>query len=151
MLFPALALPTVMDEHAVSTIRPRRAAFGGIASSIRRLWMDYPGQEQRDFGIVMATRRREGMDSVFELAISTFEAATATWDLREVEMPRASARLHVAGSGAHEVRNAERLWDATQNAYGRRAFRAELAEPSTVPSPRAWDRVRTHTQAAGRN
>lgn len=111
MLFPTLALPTVMDELAVGAIRPRRAAFGGIASSIRRLWTDYPRQEQRDFGIVMATRRLEGTDSVFELAIMTFEAATATWDLREVEMPRASARLHFAGSGAHEVRNAERLWE----------------------------------------
>lgn len=128
VLFPALALPTVMDELAVGAIQPRGAAFGGIASSIRRLWTDYPRQEQRDFGIVMATRRREGMDSVFELAIMTFETATATWDLREVEMPRASARLHVAGSGAHEVRSAERLWEESRQGGTSRAIYGAFAE-----------------------
>lgn len=128
VLFPALALPTVMDELAVRTIQSRAAAFGGIARSIRRLWTDYPTQEQRDFGIVMATRRRESMDSVFELAVMTFEAATATWDLREVEMPRASARLHVAGSGAHEVRNAGRLWEESLQSGTSRAIYSAFTE-----------------------
>lgn len=128
VLFPALALPTVIDEVAVGATRSRGAAFGGIGSSIRRLWADYPRQEQRDFVIVMATRRREAMNSVFELGVMTFEAATATWDLREVEMPRTSARLHIAGSGAQEVRNAERLWEESPQGGTSRAVYGAFTE-----------------------
>lgn len=110
VLFPSLALPTVIDQLGASAIRQRSSAFGDITDSIRRLWTDYPTKEHKDFGIIIAIRRRDKMDSVFELAVVTFEAATKSWNVREVEMPRASALLHIAGSGTREVRNAERLW-----------------------------------------
>lgn len=128
VLFPSIALPTVLDELSVGVIRPRGSAFGEIGSGIRRLWTDYPKPEHRDFGIIMATRRREGMDAVFELAFMTFEAETGTWDLREVEMPRSSARLHVAGSGAHEVRDAERLWEVSPQGGTSRAIYSAFLE-----------------------
>lgn len=76
----------------------------------------------------MATRRRHSMDSVFELAVMTFEAKTGTWDLREVEMPQASARLHIAGSGAHEVRNTERFWQESNESGTSRAVYSAFTE-----------------------
>lgn len=128
VLFPSMALPTVLDQLGAGVMRCRGSAFGGIGDSIRRLWTDYPQREQRDFGIVMAARRCESMDAVFELAIMTFEAATKTWDMREIEMPRSSARLHIAGSGAHEVRNAERLWKESNQGGTSRAVYSAFTE-----------------------
>lgn len=128
VLFPSIALPTILDELAAGVIRPRGSAFGEVGSSIRRLWTDYPKQEQRDFGIVMATRRREAMDAVFELAVMTFEATTGIWDLREVEMPRSSARLHLAGTGAREVRDAQRLWEESAHGGTSRAIYSAFTE-----------------------
>ena len=125
VLFPSMAIPTVLDELAAGVMRRRGSAFGDIGSSIRRLWTDYPKQEQRDFGIVMAIRRRESMDAVFELAIMTFEAASQTWDIKEIDMPQSSARLHVAGSGTREVRDAEDLWEVSgQTGTSRAVFSA---------------------------
>lgn len=128
VLFPAIALPTVIDELATGIIGYRRSDFGDIGDSIRRLWTDYPKQEQRDFGIVMATRRRESMNSVFEMAIMTFQAATDTWDLREIDMPPISARLHVAGTGTDEVRKAEHLWDHSREGGTSRAVYSAFSE-----------------------
>ncbi|MDQ2742529.1 MAG: hypothetical protein M3Z66_09585 [Chloroflexota bacterium] len=128
VLFPSMALPTVLDQLGAGVMRRRGSAFGDIGNSIRRLWTDYPQQEHRDFGIVMATRRRESMDAVFELAVMTFEAATKTWDVREIEMPRSSARLHIAGSGAREVRNAERLWEESDQGGTSRAVYSAFTE-----------------------
>jgi hypothetical protein len=68
------------------------------------------------------------MDAVFELAIMTFEAATKTWNTREIEMPRSSARLHIAGSGAREVRNAERLWEKSDQGGTSRAVYSAFTE-----------------------
>lgn len=125
VLFPSMALPTVVDQLGAGVMRRRGSAFGDITNSIRRLWTDYPQREHKDFGIVMATRRRDNMDAVFELAVVTFEAATKTWDIREIEMPRSSARLHIAGSGAREVRNAESLWkESAQSGTSRAVYSA---------------------------
>ena len=128
VLFPSIALPTVLDELGAGVIPIRSSAFGGIGNSIRRLWSDYPKQEQRDFGIIMATRRREAMRGAFELAIMTFEAATGTWDLKEVEMPRSSARLHVAGTGSRKVRDAHQLWEESSQGGTSRAVYSAFTE-----------------------
>lgn len=122
VLFPSLALPTVLGEISAGAMRSRGSAFGDIGNSIRRLWVGYPQREQRDFGIILGTRRRDGMDSVFELAVMTFEAESRSWDLREVPMPRASARLHLAGSGSKYVREAERVWEESAQGGTSRAI-----------------------------
>lgn len=128
VLFPSVALPTVLDGLAAGAIQPRGSAFGEIGSSIRRLWTDYPQQEQRDFGIVMAARRRDGMQAVFELAIMTYESRTNTWDIKEVPMPSTSARLLIAGSGSAAVRNSERLWEESSQGGTSRATYSAFAE-----------------------
>jgi hypothetical protein len=128
VLFPSLALPTVMDQLAAGLIRPSRPAFGEVENSIRHLWTDYPNQERRDFGIIMASRQGESMEAVFELAIMTYEATTATWDLREVQMPPSSARLHVAGTGARAVRVSEGLWEESTQSGTSRAVYGAFAE-----------------------
>ncbi|MEV0949029.1 hypothetical protein [Promicromonospora sp. NPDC050249] len=128
VLFPSIALPTVLDELAAGVVRSKGSAFGEIGNGIRRLWTDYPKQEQRDFGIVMATRRREAMDAVFELAIMTFDSKTGTWDLKDVPMPQSSARLHIAGSGASEVRNAGLLWEESSQGGTSRAVYGAFTE-----------------------
>ncbi|WP_343973734.1 hypothetical protein [Kribbella koreensis] len=128
VLFPSIALPTVLDELEAGVIRPRGSAFGEIGSSIRRLWNDYPKQEQRDLGIIMATRRRDAMMSVFELAVMTYEAKTDTWHIDDVEMPDRSSRLHIAGTGAYEVRNAENLWQESSHKRTSRAVYSAFAE-----------------------
>ena len=131
VLFPSMALPTILDELAVGIVQPKVSPFGEIGSSIRRLWTDYPRQEQRDFGIVMATRRRAGMDAVFEMAIMTFESKTDSWDIKDVAMPRSSARLHIAGSGASQVRNAGRLWEESNQSGTSRAVYSAFVEALT--------------------
>jgi hypothetical protein len=128
VLFPSVAIPTILEEIAAGVIRPTSSPFGGVGSAIRRLWSDYPAQERRDFGIIMATRRREGMRSVFELAIMTYRASTQTWDLRDVPMPSVSGRLHVAGSGADAVRRSEYFWEASIHGGTSRAVFSAFTE-----------------------
>lgn len=136
VLFPSLALPTVLDEIAAGTMRSRGSAFGDIVNSLRRLWDGYPQREQRDFGIILGTRRRDGMDSVFELAVITFEAENGTWELREVPMPCASARLHLAGSGSRYVREAETVWqDSAQGGTSRAIYSAFVEALSQGADP----------------
>jgi hypothetical protein len=128
VLFPSIALPTVLDELAAGAIRSRGSAFGEIGNGIRRLWADYPNQERRDFGIVMATRRREAMDAVFALALMTFMAKTDSWELQEVPMPRTSARLLLDGSGASGFRDAEHLWEESSQGGTSRAVYSAFTE-----------------------
>lgn len=128
VLFPTIAIPTVLDEIAAGAMRRKGSAFGGIGDAIRRLWKDYPLQEQRDFGLVVATRRRERMESVFELAVITFEASSQTWDTKEIAMPKSSARLHLAGSGAREVRQTGKLWDESLQGGTSRSIYSSFTE-----------------------
>lgn len=128
VLFPALAIPTLLDEISAGAVRRRGSAFGSIGDALRRLWRDYPSQEHRDFGLVVATRRRERMDSVFELAVITFEASSQTWDTKEIAMPGKSARLHLAGSGAREVRATGKLWEESAQGGTSRSVYSSFAE-----------------------
>ncbi len=128
VLFPSVALPTVLDGLAAGVIQPSGSPFGTIGNSLRRLWLDYPRPERRDFGIVMATRRGEGMQSGFQLAVMTYEAQTDTWDVRDVPMPRSSSRLHIAGSGTSAARTSERLWEASSQGGTSRAVYGAFTE-----------------------
>lgn len=128
VLFPSIALPTVLDQLAASAISPTSSGFSAIGGAIQSLWTDYPKPEKRDFGIVMATRRGRGMEAVFELGIMTFEASTETWDIREADMPESSSQLHLAGSGSTEVRKAWHLWEDSSQGGTSRAIYSAFAE-----------------------
>ncbi len=129
VLFPALALPVIIEQldSALLVINPTRP-FGAVGNALRRLWLDYPGAERRDSGVIVGHRQGSGMRSVFSLAVFTYEARTATWKRRSVEMPTRSAVLRLAGSGARAVRNATRLWDESTEAGTSRAVFGAFCE-----------------------
>jgi hypothetical protein len=129
VLFPSMALPIVIEQIASGVIPNHpRSAFGEVGNQIRRLWLEYPQEEHRDFSIVMAARTGEKMAARFFVAVMTFRASDGSWEVREEPMPATSASLLVAGSGASEIRSAERLWQASAHANTSRAVFSAFCE-----------------------
>lgn len=129
VLFPSMVLPVVQEHLASGAITTEpRSMFGEVGSLIRRLWMQYPHEEHRDFSIIMAARLGEKMAARFYVAMMTFNAKTQTWHLREEDMPKVSSLLIHAGSGAEEVIAAETLWQASAHAGTSRAAFSAFCE-----------------------
>jgi hypothetical protein len=117
--------------------------------------LTYPEQEHRDFSIVLASRYGVGMAARFRVAVMTFQASDRTWQMREEPMPPNSASLLVQGSGASEIRAAERLWQASDHAHTSRAVFSAFCEsmqlggdPSTGGGPQL---VGLHRVGNGKN
>jgi hypothetical protein len=114
VLFPALAIPVVMQQLEAGMIHTKFARpHGATAKAIRRLWIDYPHKERRNMGILMASRAGEGWGSTFSLSTLTFDARTSEWKLTPITMPSGSARLRIAGSGTKQIEKASLLWAAS--------------------------------------
>jgi hypothetical protein len=129
VLFPAIALPTVIGHLNFGTLTPSpRRPFAGIGSTIRKLWVDYPDKQSRDAGIIMGLRTGEKMESRFWLAVMTYSATVGDWKLSQIPMPGESGQLRIAGSGATEVRAAKALWDKSQHARTSRAVFSAFCE-----------------------
>lgn len=129
VLFPSMVLPIVQEHLANGALRPSpRSMFGEVGNLIRRLWMEYPHQEHRDFSIIMGARQGNRMAARFHIAMLTFDANTQEWNLREEAMPTVSSSLIHAGSGAAEVRSAETLWQASNHAGTSRAVFSAFCE-----------------------
>ncbi len=122
VLFPSMALTTIVEHLAAGAFRERASAFADVSNALRRLWLEYPSRERRDFGIIMATRRRDKMKSVFEMAVVTYDASADLWATQNIEMPERSSRLKIAGSGAAQVRAAEQHWEESEHAGTSRAI-----------------------------
>lgn len=117
-----MAIPIVLEQLASGVIPANpKSAFGKIGSQIRQLWLEYPQQEHRDFAIIMAARTGEKMTATFSVGLMTFKAEDGDWDLRDEPIPTTSASLMIGGSGATEIRAAERLWQASAHANTSRA------------------------------
>lgn len=129
VLFPSMVLP-IVQEHLASgaIVLSPRSMFGEIGSLIRRLWLQYPHQEHRDFSIVMAARVGDRMTTRFFVVIMAFDADTQEWHLREEQMPEVSSSLVHAGSGANQIVAAETLWQASAHAGTSRAMFSAFCE-----------------------
>jgi hypothetical protein len=124
-----MVLPVVQEHLACGAIAfDGRSTFGEVENLIRRLWSEYPHQEHRDFSIIMAARHGEKMASQFGVAVMTFNAVTQKWHLREEAMPKSSATLVHAGSGAAEIVAAETLWQASEHSGTSRAVFSAFCE-----------------------
>lgn len=129
VLFPSMALPSVVDRIEHGAIPSSlHSPFSGVGKAIRELWLGYPLPERRDFGVILGSRTGEFMRSTFHLAVLTYAASDDTWRMTDVSMPAVSASLHVAGSGAHEVRRAQCLWDESAHKNTSRAMFSAFCE-----------------------
>lgn len=137
VLFPSLALPVLIDkiDNGLLDIDPSRP-FGELGSSLRRLWIDYPGKQRRDMGIILGGRVGSKMRSRFQLAVMTYSATTANWSFKNVPMPASSSVLRVAGSGASQVRSARRLWEESAQSGTSRAVFSAFCEALEAGSDR---------------
>lgn len=129
VLFPSMAIPIVLEQLTSGVIPTNpKSAFGKIGSQMRQLWLEYPQQERRDLAVVMAARTGEKMTAKFSVALLTYKADDGDWDLRDEPMPTASSSLVVGGSGAAEIRTAERLWQSSAHANTSRAVFSAFCE-----------------------
>jgi hypothetical protein len=130
VLFPALALPQISDQidyaltHGADEGEWRRA----LERRVRTLWRNYPSEERRSFGIVHGFRIGEGTGSRFGLTILEYDAQVKIWASRTVPMPPKSAVLHIAGSGAWRVDEAQGLWALSESAGTSRAVYGAFVE-----------------------
>ncbi|MGW3282483.1 hypothetical protein [Nocardia rhamnosiphila] len=113
VLFPALALPLIQEQvdRGLVAAAPGFRAHEMIEHAIRGLWSDYPVEQQRPLGIAIGSRSGSGMASRFLLSVMTY---SGRWDVVQIPMPEHSASLHIAGSGADEIRKAQQLWNRSQ-------------------------------------
>lgn len=128
VLFPSIALGTVVDLLSSGAIPPAMSDFDRFNEAIQQLWADYPEQLQQNFGIIIASRKSLGMNATFKLAVLTFEARTQTWAFKEIRMPLQSAHLHLDGSGKSGVRGAAARWEASQQGGTSRAVYSAFVE-----------------------
>ena len=129
VLFPALALPIIVDQldSAQIKVNPSRP-YGAIGDAIRRLWLDYPERHRHDVGIIMGHRLGFGMRSSFDLAVMTYESGSNTWSRRSIPMPARSSELRIAGSGSRHVRAARKLWEESRHGGTSRAIFSAFCE-----------------------
>lgn len=122
VLFPALALPTVIQQIDDGFLGEDRGDAGQAAyERMRALWATYPHAHRRSFGILHGFRTGEGMASEFRLAVTFFDAATDRWSFDPVALPSRSAFLQIQGSGGTSVRQAQARWEASDAAGTSRA------------------------------
>lgn len=68
------------------------------------------------------------MKAEFKLSLHTYATKSNAWSAREVSMPKVSALLNVAGSGAVSVRSSYDLWQESSAANTSRAIFSAFCE-----------------------
>ncbi|CAM5681083.1 hypothetical protein MAUB1S_01461 [Mycolicibacterium aubagnense] len=128
VVFPALVLPIIQERADLGLYAGESAdrLHKSITSTVRRQWEEgYPDEHHSDLGIIIASRRGEGMASTFSVSVLTYSSRLGNWQLKRETMPTNSSVLRVAGSGAEEVRRAVALWNQSSAAdTSRGAFSA---------------------------
>jgi hypothetical protein len=133
VLFPALAIPVVIERiDRASTAGSGSAHALDVGQAFRSLWRDYPRARRTDMGILHAYRMGEGMESQFAVDIITYEARTDTWATTVPAVPIQSSILHLAGTGAHAIRETHQLWQASPAANTSRAVFSAFCESIAV-------------------
>ncbi|MEU8008350.1 hypothetical protein [Micromonospora parva] len=128
VLFPALAIPVLVDRIDKAGISPSGETVINVEQAVRSLWRDYPSKERRDVGIIHAARHGDGMLGKFAISILTYAASSRTWKTTQVNMPHSSSLLRVAGSGAAAVRATHDLWQASSARNTSRAIFSAFCE-----------------------
>ncbi|SMD21431.1 hypothetical protein SAMN05660733_06389 [Lentzea albidocapillata] len=134
VLFPALAIPIVLDriERGLLLAGDEDISIDRVEQAFRSLWSDYPQNLSGDLGIVHAWRIGQYMTCDFKVSILTYQASSNTWQSRSVGMPKESSMLHVAGSGAKFVRDANSLWQSSSASKTSRAVYSAFCEALDV-------------------
>lgn len=84
VLFPALTIPVIVDRIDRGLLCPADERWHvEVQKAIRRLWADYPESKRRDFGIAHGFRTDAGIGCVFNIAITSYEHKSDTWETRE--------------------------------------------------------------------
>lgn len=122
VLFPALAIPMLVDQIDRRLLTAgHRGWHETVRGALRSLWHGYPDGQRQDLGIVHATRMGSGLSCRFALTVHMYESKSERWAVRPIEMPTSSSILHVAGSGAKQVREAYDVWQSSTAADTSRA------------------------------
>jgi hypothetical protein len=131
VLFPALALPVVVDRIDRGFLADAgQDGNASIYQAIRRLWEGYPADQ--DFSLVHGLRIGDNMNSRFSLSVMACRAGT--WSTRSFDMPDRSTLLLSEGSGKWAVRKAYREWQKSHSANTSRAVFSAFCESITSHS-----------------
>jgi hypothetical protein len=129
VIFPALAIPTIIDRIDRRILNSRDGAWHiEIEQAVRLLWKNYPKEQRRNFGIVHGLRAGEGTSSIFSVAIVAYERVSDSWATVRVPMPERSAVLKIAGTGMPHIQQALTLWQSSRAANTSRAIFSAFCE-----------------------
>lgn len=129
MLFPALAIPTVIERANLGRydgLHPLQE-HKSIAETIRQMWLEYPSDHHADVGIVVGSREKEAPNR-FTVSTLEYKSVRDDWQFTVHPMPTRSATLEIAGSGSTEVRKSLSLWNQSNQAFTSRAVFSAFCE-----------------------
>lgn len=125
VLFPALALPVVLEKLDRGLLPDAPATEVNILDEVRAMWRTYPRQERRDVGILHGHRRHMGMHAQLSLAILRYRSESDLWSKQDVTLPETSSVLALHGSGRESMQESSARWQASPQAdTSRSAFSA---------------------------
>lgn len=137
MLFPALALPVLVDRIDRGLLASEdNDTHIEIMQAVRSLWNGYPASSRKDFKIIHGLRVGTGMGSVFSLAVIKYAAGTDRWAVRRIAMSAKSTLLMSEGSGAGVVRKSYQSWQRGRSADTSRAIFSAFCEAITSSDDR---------------
>ena len=112
VLFPALALPTVMAQLDEA---PQEGSIEEAQECALKLvqaaWRDVPAGVRLGSDIVHCTKVGTGVKDVqFGVQILSLPAGSDRWSTTVLEIPQVSSRIEFLGSGHKELKKAYRRW-----------------------------------------
>jgi hypothetical protein len=134
VLFPALALPVIIDHIDSTLIAPtgRENWHDVVQRQVRRLWIGYPTREKQDLRILHGLRMGVGLrEARFSLSFLKYDSRTDQWSRQDVTMPERSAILVEGGTGVGAVRETYALWQESDSANTSRAAYSAFCESLT--------------------
>jgi len=126
VLFPALALPTVMaqldgDLQEESTENAQERALGLVQAA----WKDVPAGVRLDSKIAHCTRVGSGVNGVeFGVQVLHLPAGSNRWMATPLEVPTVSSKIEFLGSGRNELEKNYLRWAQPDGAGRDRTSRA---------------------------
>lgn len=128
VLFPALALPVVVEKMDRGLLPDVPASESVVFDELRAMWHEYPRAERRELGILHGHRRHSGMQARFSLALLRYDGHASSWSKEDVAMPAVSSVLVSEGSGQGAMRHAHSRWQASPHGSTSRAAFSALCD-----------------------